>query len=127
MRQMVDPRLHQQLHDHFPSRCTIQVPTFTTSASNQKIPGPPVNLQDHTDIPCRIGPIIEIRPTDDQIRQSETTEDYKRRQCKLNGFYPAIQEGMIALVDGYVYPVRGAEADGNGFSTRLKLEVVDNG
>ena len=122
---LLDPRLRTALPVLWPSRCTIQTITTTTSASNQLVPSGAVDLAGHTEIECRVSPIVRERPTDDLQRGYAVQEYHLRRHANLNGYFPTITEvGMQAVIDGVVYPIRGVDTDGNHFITRLKLEVV---
>ncbi len=125
MRQLIDPRLRSAIPDHWPDKCTIVQVLYRTTESNQQIPRGFVPVAGMVDIPCRIGPIIEVRPSDDEIRVTNVIEQYRRRQLKLNKYLPQIvPREMQALVDGVYYPIRGLEHDGSKFTTRLKLEVI---
>src|SRR5438105_4097479 len=125
MRQLLDPRLGATVSDGFPSRCTIQSIPKTAAASGQPVLGVPVDVDGMTKISCRIGPLILIRPTDNENRTNRIQESYLARQLKLDGYFPAILvRDMQAVVDGITYPIRGVEHDGNQFSTRLRLEVI---
>lgn len=99
--------------------------TYTTTPSHQKIRSGSYPLPGLANIPCLLGPIIEERPTDGEVRTSATLEHTQRRHLKMNGSYPQIQErDMEAVVDGVTFPIRGVESDSKNFSTRLRLEVV---
>jgi len=125
MRSLIDPRMRTRLRGYWPSICTVQLEKFVQEESGQQKQTGGSDIDGLTKIPCRIGPLIEVRPTDDEIRAGGVVEEYRRRQCKLDGFFPNIQpSGMQAVVDGVVYPIRGVEHDSEKFSTRLKLEVL---
>lgn len=119
------PLLHTALPTHWPSICTVQLVTYTITASRQQIPVGGSNIAGMVNVQCRLGPIIFDRPTDNEIRTAAVTEQYVRRQLKLNGYFPQIVPRLHrVIVDGVVYPIRGVEEDSEHFSTRLTLEVV---
>lgn len=125
MRPLLDNRLKAQIQDHFPSRCTIVAQQYTVTAANQKIPSGEAPVEGLSNIYCRLGPLIEIRPTDSEIRRSDMSTLRTARQCKLLGHFPEILATVHkAVVDGVSFPIVGVEADGNQLSTRLRLEVV---
>jgi len=122
---LLDPRLRTTIDGAFTSRCTIATPGFTTTVAKQKIPGTPVPVSGLSSIACRIGPLIELRPTDTERRGAEVVKLVQVRQCKLNGYFPTIIANQhLAQVDGTDFPIIGVEHDGNRFSTRLRLQVI---
>ena len=124
MRQLLDPRLSRELTDDFPDLCTIKLKNLATSPSGQPLPaGEPIPIDGMIDIPCRIGPLILVRPTDKEIRGIKITSQYENRQCKLNGYFPAIDPfSMVATVNDREYDIMGLEHDGNRFSSRMTLQ-----
>lgn len=126
MRRLVDPRMHADIEDMVPSRCTVYAVTITTSPAGQKVESLGSAVAGLSNVSCRISPIILIRPTDDEETTASNTQEIVGRQLKFNGYYPQITVRMRAVVDGRQYRIRGVEADGNLFSTRLKLEVLIN-
>jgi|SRR3990167_364679 len=125
MRQLFDNRLRASIQDAFPSRCTIVAQDYTVNAANQKVQSGETAVAGLTDIYCRIGPLIEIRPTDSESRKSDISSLRTARQCKLLGHFPQIQANVHrAVVDGVSYPIVGIEADGSQISTRMRLEVI---
>lgn len=125
MRSLIDPRLRSHLLNHYTSRCTLATVTYSTTTSGQKVRSGNSPISGLVHIPCQLGPIIEIRPTDNQLRSDPITEVQKQRQCKLLGYFPmAVPYAMEAIVDGEVFRIDGVEADSVKFSTRLRLEVV---
>lgn len=126
MRALLDPRLRGSIPDHWPSVCTILAVTYTTNDDNQTIPSGVVAVEGLVDIPCRIGPIIKERPTDDEIRTQDIYSDFTRRYLKLNKYCPEIMERIQqAVVDDVTYEIRGVEHDSERFSTRLRLEIIE--
>ena len=125
MRQLVDNRLLAAISDAFPSRCTITIQLYTENAAKQQVPDGESNVTGLVNIPCRIGPLIEIRPTDSENRRADISAITTARQCKLLGFFSIIQPNVHrAVVDDVSYPIVGVEYDGNRLTTRLRLEVI---
>lgn len=125
VRQLVDVRLGRDIPNHWPSLCTIQTVNFTASASNQPVPTSATSIAAKTNIPCRLSALIDIRPSDDEIRTTEVQEKKVERTCKLSGYYSDIEvRTQQAVVDGVTYQIRGVEHDSQQFSTRLRLEVI---
>ena len=127
MRQLIDNRLRAHIHDAFPSRCTISTPNTTTNSANQEIPdGTYSAVAGLSSIYCRIGPLIEIRPTDSEVRTSKAVVLRRIRQCVLLGNFPTITpDTHFAIVDGLAYPIVGIDGDGSRLATRLRLEIVN--
>lgn len=125
MRALIDSRLRHAIPDHWDSRCTIQMVTYTTTAANQRVPSGATDVAGMVNVPCRLAAIIFSRPTDNEIRDQKIQEKLSHRHLKLNGWFPSITpRRMQAVVDGVVYPIVGVEGDSQQFSTRLRLEVV---
>lgn len=126
VRQLIDNRLRANIQDTFPSRCTISTPNTTTSSANQEVPdGTYSAVAGLSNIYCRIGPLIEIRPTDSEVRTSKAVILRRIRQCVLLGDYPTITPDVhFAIVDGLAYPIVGIDGDGSSLATRLRLEIV---
>lgn len=125
MRPLIDSRMMARDEQFFTSRCTIQQIAYTPSDSNQQVPTGQTDIPGLIGIPCRLGPLIEVRPTDDESRESMIEGQFERRQLKLNGFFPQIvNRTMQAVVDGVSWQIRGNESDSAQLTTRLKVERV---
>lgn len=128
MRAIIDPRLRASLDNFYESRCTIQLAQYVQTAANQKVldPAQPwVNVVGMVNLLCRLSPLIEIRPTDNEQRSADMLSKTRARQCKLQDYFPAIQvRDMRAVVDGEAYSIVGVEHDGSKFTTRLRLEIL---
>lgn len=123
---ILDPRLRVAIPEHWPSTCTIQTVNTTVSASNEPVPSGATDVSTLKNIPCRIGPRIEVSVSDNEQRSDRVLEQFNRRQAKLNGYFPQIVPRLMqAVVDGVVYGIRGVEHDSERFSTRLNLENVE--
>ena len=127
MRSILDPRLGASLTDFFPSKCTVQNRNRTQeSDTGQWVDGTPSDIPGLEDLSCRIGPLILIRPTDNEERIGKVTRVIKTRQLKIKGYFPQIDPtSMLVIVDGTIFNILGNEEDGNQFSTRLRLEVIE--
>lgn len=125
MRSLVNPKLRAKLPEHWLSSCTIQSVTVTLSESGQKVPYAASNVAGLVNIQCRMAPIIDARPTDEEIRTTGLRLEHSKRILKLNGYFPQIvNRAMQAVVDGVTFEIRGVEADSQSFSTRLRLESI---
>jgi hypothetical protein len=125
MRSILDPRLMGALVNVWPSRCTIQEIATSDSDSGQPVPTGASDVSGHINLPCRLGPLVEIRPTDNASLSYGASGRFTRRQLKLAGYFPSINpDTMQAVVDGVTYPIRGIESDSQNFSTRLLLDLV---
>lgn len=107
----------------WPSLCTIEVVEMGATQSGQLIPSEGVPYL--VDIPCRLGPIQEGQPSDNEHREPAIRESYARRTLKLSDYYPNIvPRQMRAVVDGVTYAIRGNEEDSEHVFTRLYLELI---
>lgn len=125
MRSIVDQRLITGTQAHHESVCTIYDVIITASSSGQRVEtlGDPVDGMRH--IPCRLAPLIEIRPTDNENRTNRVQSEYANRVCRLNGHFPDIEvRRHRAVVDNVEWNIRGIEHDGSRKYTRLRLEVI---
>ena len=122
MHQLVDPRLADNIQDFWVDTCDILTETYTTSASGERIHSSYTAFK--ASVPCRLGPLIEVRPTDDKLKGADIESQHQNRQCKLKGFHSDITTEMFCRVQGIVFPIRGVESDSQYWSTRLKLEVI---
>lgn len=122
---LVDNRLRKRIMQHWPSRCNIQSVNYTVTASNQQVPNGYTDIVGLYDIPCRLGPFIDTRLTDNERRTDNVISHVLSRRCKLGGYYPDIDtRRMVASVDGNVYQIRGIEHDSERAHTSLRLEVI---
>lgn len=110
---------------HYPSRCTIQLVSSGDTPSGQQVSSGGLPIAGHLHIPCALGAFSKDTTTDSEKRGPMILEEFSRRICKLNGYYPSIVERqMQAVVDGVTYSIRGVESDSQHVSTRLYLEVI---
>lgn len=120
-RGIVHPRLMERVQPNFyPSLCTIQTTSTEQDEYGQEI-GTVASLEGHTDIPCRIAPVI----ADSERRTPQQVYVEGRFNVALNGYYPAIQEDMVAEVDGTSYGIEFVGHDGNHTMTHLIVRLVE--
>ena len=127
MRQLLDPRLHQSLGEFWPDLATIQIIVTVADAANQPVVQSPItgSVLGMDAIPCRIGPMIQVRPTDEEVRDGKITDLILHRELKLSGYFPTITAHIMqAVVKGITYKIVGVESDSQSFSTRLRLEII---
>src|SRR5262245_4160848 len=126
-RSLIDPRLRHSIPDHWSSLCTIQEIKYVENAAGQKVPdGSLSDVPELKNIPCRLGPIREENPTDDERRGVNITGGIQRRNLKLNGYFPEIRPTVMwAKVDGVTYSIVGVDSDSQMFSSRLRVEIVE--
>ena len=125
MRSLLDPRLRAVMPEAWPSFCRVQTISTTVDAANQPIPTTPTTVAGMSAIPCRVGPLIQVRPTDEETRDTSITMTTLHREVKLNGYFPTITpHTMNAVIDGVAYHIVGTDVDGCKFSTRLRVEII---
>src|SRR5262245_21117877 len=76
----------------YPSLCTIYDKNDSTEDSGSEVPGVPTPAVGMVDIPCRVAPIILIRPTDVEERRDSITREYENRTINLFGYFPQIDK-----------------------------------
>lgn len=110
---------------HYPSICTVQLVTYSTTAANQQKVSGYTNVPGVTNVACILGPVRADRPADNEIRTDKAQTTVLLRTCKLNGLHTAIvPRNHVAVVDTVRYLIRGVEFDYLRLNTRLRLEVV---
>lgn len=123
---LLSPAFSSALRVHYPSRCSIQLVASGDTPSGQLVTAGGELVSGHINIPCALGAFSKDTTTDNEKRDARILEEFTRRMCKLNGYYPTIVERqMRAVVDGVIYNIRGVESDSAHVSTRLYLEVID--
>lgn len=122
---LIDNYLRKRIMQHWPSRCNIKSVNYTRTASNQQIVSGYTDVVGLYDIPCRVGPFIDTRLTDNERRTDSVTSHILSRRCKLGGYYPTIDtRRMVALIDNTTYQIRGVEHDSEHTHTSLRLEIL---
>jgi head-tail adaptor len=116
--EIVSGRMLGMLGKFYASACTIQVSSATQDAAGQ-----PVltwsDLADHEDLACRLAPAMAEERKRDDLVLARTTHT-----IALAGYYTTITPAMRAIVGTSTYDILGVEQDGNGITTRLRVEIV---
>lgn len=117
---IVHPSMLARIQPNFyPSLCTIQEANEEQDSVGQLIPDP-INLTGHVDIPCRISPRSRR-----EVRSEEQVYVNATHHVALGGYYPNIDETMLAVIDSVSYDIEGVEVDGNQKTTRLFVRLVE--
>lgn len=120
-RGVIHPEMLERVQPSFyPSLCTIQELGTAQDEYGQET-ATPVDLANHVDIPCRIAPVVAAS---EQRSQQQVFVESKYNVA-LNGYYPAIQEDMVAVVDDVTYGIEFAGHDGNQTMTHLTVRRVE--
>jgi hypothetical protein len=108
----------------FVSLCTIQQPDGVLIDAGQPS-GNYINVAGLVNIPCMAPPMSEARLQATEIRAMDDIEAFAPLHVLLNAWYPQIKEGVsqgwIAVVDGVVLTLLGAESDSQMQMTRLAV------
>lgn len=112
-----------QSRSMYTSLCTVRDRNPTVGGDGQDVDNP-TDVIGMVAIPCRLSPIIQIRPTDTEARRNQITEQNESRQCALFGLFNVDPTTQQAVVDGVVFRIEGVEFDGEPINTRLRLQIV---
>ena len=108
----------------FDSLCTIQQPDGILIDAGQPS-GNYVNVSGLVNIPCMAPPMSEARIQADEMRALEEIQAMRPLHVLLSGYHPSIEDGVskgwIAVVDGEVLTLLGAESDSQRQMTRLSV------
>lgn len=107
------------VHQLLPSVCSVMASSVTANATGQQV----VTLAPVTglaSLPCRISPLILLRPTDVEEAMEKMTVKTAERVAVLYGT-PAISTDHILRVDGLDWDITSVQTDGNKKLTRLRL------
>lgn len=111
----------------FISLCTIQQPDGVLIDAGQPS-GNYANVAGLVNIPCSAPPVSSVRLQATEVRAADDIQAFAPRHVLLNGFYPSIQQGVadgwIAVIDGVVYTLMGAENDSQSQMTRLMVRFA---
>jgi hypothetical protein len=112
----------------FVSLCTIMAPDGTLIDAGQPS-GNYVNVAGIVNIPCTAPPeAIGERLSANETRAQDDIQAFAPRHVLLSGFFPSIQvgvsQGWIAVIDGRVYTLLGAESDSQSQMTRLRVRFA---
>ncbi len=124
--------LHQDILDVMPealatglfvSHCTIQAPDGIFVGSGQES-GDWVDVEGLVNIQCMSAPISDSKILADEMKSLEETMAVNLRHVLLDGYYPQIEPGQRAVLDGVGWDILGAEADSQSQMTRLHLKLA---
>lgn len=108
----------------FVSLCTIKQPDGVLIDAGQPS-GHYIDVDGLQDIACTAPPKSVERLSSEQARTQDDIQSFSPRHVLLGGFYPTIQDGVgngwIAVIDGEVYTLLGADNDSQGTQTRLNV------
>jgi hypothetical protein len=111
----------------FVSRCSIMQPDGTLIDAGQPS-GAYIPVGEMQNIPCTAAPTSDIRITANQQRTQDDIQAFAPLHVSLAGYYPTIKEGVsqgwIAVIDGSVYTLLGAESSSQGQITRLSVRFA---
>ena len=132
-RPLIDPRLPGRLTPGF-FRSICQIKSPLVGASDQDSYGAPhgVTLRQYTvkvgheAIPCRTEPEYKDSGSRaaDTVRQVQVTREIEKLHVKLNGYYPAILDQELAVIDGVPWQIQGITTDGNKVFTQLHVRTI---
>lgn len=116
---LVDARLLTQIKLFFPSSCTVQEATISSSSYGEtgRTWG---NLSGVVSIACRIAPASQQEPKNVDLEYAVNTHT-----AVLKGYYNTIKAAMQAIIDGTAYDITGVSFDDQALQTRLDLRKVD--
>lgn len=124
-RPIVDPRMTGKLGGFYPSVATIEQATETRDSF-----GSPVlawaSVEGLSGIPCRVAPLTIQTPTfSNEAKLELLTYLTTTHHVALQGYYPQIETTMRAVIDGVIWDIQGVEHDGQGSTTRLRVNRVE--
>ena len=116
---LVDPRLLGLIKDFFPSSCTVQEATVSSSSYGEtgRTWG---NLSGVVSVACRIAPASQQEPKNVDLEYAVNTHT-----AVIKGYYNTIKAAMQAIIDGTTYDITGVSFDDQALQTRLDLRKVD--
>ena len=116
---LVDARLLTQIKLFFPSSCTVQEATISSSSYGEtgRTWG---NLSGVVSIACRIAPASQQEPKNVDLEYAIATHT-----AVLKGYYNTVKAHMQAIIDGTTYDITGASFDDQVLQTPLDLRRVN--
>jgi hypothetical protein len=124
-RPLTHPRLLDRLPNFYPEKATIQQATASgNSFGDQTLVW--ASVSGLVNLDCRVAPLTIQTPTfANEARLEALTYHTTTHQIAMRGYYPEIQETMRALVDNVDWDIKGVEHDGQGVTTRLRVNRVE--
>jgi hypothetical protein len=107
----------------FVSVVTIQEPDGVFVGSGQSS-GNWVDVSGLVNIKAMNAPISDSKILADEVKTLAETMAVNLRHVLLDGYYPQIEPGQRAFMDGVYWDILGAEADSQSQMTRLHLELA---
>jgi len=116
---LVDGRLLGLIKNFFPSTCTVQEATISSSSYGEtgRTWG---NLSGVVGVACRIAPASQQEPKNVDLEYVVATHT-----AVLRGYYNTIKAAMRATIDSTTYDITGVSFDDQNLQTRLDLRKVD--
>lgn len=108
-----------------PSLCTIRQPDGLLIDAGQPS-GTYQDVAGLVNIACTNAPMSEARMSSSETKSMANVQAFNPRHVWLAGSYPSVasigpKDGWIAVVDGSVYDLLGADIDSQNVTTRLSL------
>lgn len=110
--------------DFYPSLCTFLAPTVVTANDGQKVNTFAAIDAAHTDLACRLVPMILLRPVNQEHRTFQQTVAEAPFHLTIASYVADVQSKWQCSVDGSVYQVIAIEADGNHKTSRIGLDNI---
>lgn len=108
----------------FSSTCTIQTPSTAVTGAGQWA-GQFTNLAGHVNLRCMAPPLGDQQRIAAMERKSTgQVTDFTYLHILLEGYYPAIQPKMRAVIDGVNYDIAAVESDSQRQMTRMEVGQV---
>jgi hypothetical protein len=110
------------------SLCTIRMPDGLLVDAGQPS-GTYVDVPGLVDIPCVAPPMNEARLQATEIKALEEIQAFSPKHVWLSGYFPqldpgpGVEQGWIAVIDGNVYDIMGAEPDSQKQMTRMGVRL----
>ncbi len=115
--------------------CTIQQPSTAQDSDGGQVYIPPVDIVGLTNIPCMQAVLSTASIQATEVKALAEIMSKNLKHVLLNGWYPAIDPDMWALINildaggnviiAITYDILGVENDSQNSQTRLKLQAVN--
>jgi hypothetical protein len=118
-RPLIHPRIFERLYNFYPSEVTIQEatePQDTYGAFSQIW----ANKVGYVDLDCRLAP-----SGGQEVKKPDQTYVVSTHTIAIAGYYPGIDEKNRAVIGANIFDILLVENDGQGDSTRLIVEIVE--
>ena len=105
----------------FPSLATFLGITKTVATDGQETHTFAAIDSAHSNIPCRLSPLISVRPQQQESQQGVVQQSEAKLQAHLSKYVADIVNDWQLQVDGTVYEIVGSEPDGQKLTSRVNL------